>query len=635
VWFKKRKSDTVKVTGLENRTRPNFHGGITSLQDIIAPDGIYVERSYVQVGAGRYIRHYFVSQVPSQVFIGWLDDLYSAGDIDVSVYVYPIPDKDVIDSLTKQIINIQTQIIADEKRGDYRNLSVLKRTEQDAWDLREQVQTNQNRMFSVSIHFSIAAPTLEELDRQCRVLEERLGGRAVHVRQAFLRQADALKTLMPLGNNLIMDIYRNFDLYAASALFPWSGADVVHPDGVLLGRNLVTGAPVFYDSFIGPPVLQNPHLGVVATSGAGKTTFLKVVAARSAVLGVRTVFLDPEGEYGDLVRALGGVYVRLTPDADEVYVNPFDLQAEEMDDGSHRIPVLDKVGDIKSLVAVLLQSSGERLTSEESAILEEAVRKEYEARGITQDPESLYEQGSLKDGKVTVGPVKKAMPTFSSLYKRLSEYGETADRLRAVLKPCLRGGSLGFFDGQSGVRPGDALLVAFDVSKLEESLARPFAMHVCLEWIWEMFVKKNPLKGLKKKLRVIVDEAWMFEKYEDTANFLELMARRARKRNCSLVVATQHFSEFQNPKGQATMGNLDSMFLMKQNATEFEAVCDFFKLAEGQRQFLRTCGTGQGLLRVGSDRSQYAAVHVTVMEKEWDFINRSERKEGENGSPGA
>ena len=62
-------------------------------------------------------------------------------------------------------------------------------------------------------------------------------------------------------------------------------------DGVLLGRNLVTGAPVFYDSYAGPPVLQNPHLGIIATSGAGKTTFLKVLAARSAVLGVRTVGL--------------------------------------------------------------------------------------------------------------------------------------------------------------------------------------------------------------------------------------------------------------------------------------------------------------------------------------------------------
>ncbi|MGB9866568.1 MAG: VirB4 family type IV secretion system protein [Bacillota bacterium] len=625
MWRKKGAGEQLRVRG------PSFEGGVTTLHDLVAPDGIYVERSHVQIGSGRYVRQYFVSEVPSQVFVGWLDDLYTAGDVDVSVYVYPIPDKEVIDSLTQQIINIQAQVIADEKRGDYRNLSVLRRVEQDAWALREQVQTNQNRMFAVAVHFSVAAKSLEELDRQCKVLEEKLGGRAVHVRQAFLRQADALRTVMPLGDNRMMDVYRNFDLYAATALFPWSGADVVHPEGVLLGMNLVTGAPVFYDSFIGPPLLQNPHLGVVATSGAGKTTFLKVLAARSAVLGVRTVFLDPEGEYGDLVRAMGGVYVRLTPDADEVYVNPFDLEPEQGEDGSYRVPVLDKVSDVKSLVAVLLQSAGERLTPEEGAILEEAVREEYGARGITQAPESLYEKRDrIEGGRVYVGPVKKEMPTFSSLYERLGKYGERAERLRTVLKPCLRGGSLGFFDGQSSIRLGDALLVAFDVSRLEESIARPFAMHVCLEWVWEAFVKKNPLKGPKQKLRVVVDEGWLFEKYEDTASFLELMARRARKRNCSLVVATQHFCEFQNPKGQATMGNLDSVFLMKQNATEFEAVCEFFKLAEGQRDFLRTCGTGQGLLRVGSDRSQYAAVRVTVSENEWELLGLTQKREGEH-----
>lgn len=627
--LKKRKQPEIRVTGLHERKQPSFQRGIPNLHDFVAPDGIHVERSYVEIGGNRYVRHYYVSQVPTQVFVGWLDDLYSAGDVEVSVYVYPIPDKDVIESLTQQIINIDAQIISDERRGDFRNVSVLMRTKQDAWDLRDQIQANQNRMYAVSVFFSVAAPNPEDLNRQCKMLEERLAGRAAHVRQAYLRQADALKAMLPMGDNRLMDIYRNFDLWAATALFPWSGADVVHPNGVLLGMNMVTGAPVFYDSFVGPPVLQNPHLGVIATSGAGKTTFLKVLAARSAVLGVKTALLDPEGEYGDLVSVLGGVYVRLTPDADEVYINPFDLEPEEMDDGTYRVPVLDKVGDIKSLIAVLLQSSGERLTPEESAILDEAVKLEYEARGITQDPESLYEKakGDLRDGKIVVGPVKKAMPTFTSLHSRLSQYGEKAARLATVLKPCLRGGSLGFFDGQSSVRLGEAPLVAFDVSKLEENLARPFAMHVCLAWIWEMFVKQNSLKGPKDKLRVVVDEAWMFEKYDDTASFLELMARRARKRNCSLVVATQHFAEFQNPRGQATMGNLDSIFLMKQNATEFEAVCEFFHLAEGQREFLRTCGTGQGLLRVGSDRSQYAAVQVTLADVEKKLLLPQTRKE--------
>lgn len=572
-----------------------LEGGVREVRDLVAPDGFKVTDSLVQVGAGRYVRTFFVAQIPAVVFVGWLDELYALGDVDISIHLYPGQDRDVVNELTSKITQMQTQMYLDEKRGDLRDVSLLQRTTEDAWALREQIQTNQNRMFYVSILLSVAGDTLEELDQRSKLVEERLGGRAIHVRQAFLRQAEALKSVVPTAQNHLMDVYRNLDLGAATALFPFGGADLAHEGGVLLGANLITGGPVFYNSFAGPPTLANQHLGIFATAGAGKSFLVKLLSARSSVYGVRTVFIDPEGEYAALVKKVGGVYVRLTPEG-STNLNPFDIEEEEDDRGVKTVNALDKVADLKGLVATMVEGAQSKLTPEEAAVVEETLREEYRERGITSDPASLYERySSVESGSYATGLRKKPMPTFSSFYDRLVRRDGTG-RLATLLKPYLKGGSLGIFDGESQTDLKDQTLVAFDVSKLEEKFARPLAMHVVLSWVWEKFVKKNP--GVRK--RVVVDEAWMFMKYRDTADFLENMARRARKRSTSLCVATQHFAEFaDSPQGRAVLNNMETVILMRQNPAEVDAVQEAFKLPDGQRAFLLSAGVGDALIRAG------------------------------------
>lgn len=45
-----------------------FRGGIPTIHDLVAPEGFVVSPSELQIGSSRYVRAYFVSQVPSQVF---------------------------------------------------------------------------------------------------------------------------------------------------------------------------------------------------------------------------------------------------------------------------------------------------------------------------------------------------------------------------------------------------------------------------------------------------------------------------------------------------------------------------------------------------------------------------------------
>ena len=81
-------------------------------------------------------------------------------------------------------------------------------------------------------------------------------------------------------------------------------------------------------------------------------------------------------------------------------------------------------------------------------------------------------------------------------------------------------------------------------------------MYIALTWTWEKFVKKNP----KQKKRLVIDEAWMLvnpsmQGHEYTSSFMEVAARRIRKRNGGLLIASQGFSEFaNNAQGKAVHG---------------------------------------------------------------------------------
>ncbi|MBT9148232.1 MAG: hypothetical protein DDT32_02002 [Syntrophomonadaceae bacterium] len=579
--FRKKKRGPV----VQDRVEHSIAGSVPDTLDIIAPDGVRVEDDSICVG-DRFLRVYAVTMLPSMIQVGFLDRLYSTGDIDVSIHIHPGELREVVNELTKKITALESQRLLEERRGDIMNQGILNRAVEDAWRLRDSLQMNQDRVFFVTILFTIAADTQPDLDRASRDIEESLAGQAVHIRRLFLRQDHGLKSVTPCGENHIQDIYRTFNSGAVSALFPFATADLSHTGGVLLGVNGYTNAPVFFDPYNN----NNYNMAILATSGAGKTFFMKMFTARSTLHGVRTVLIDPEGEYEALTHQLGGIYVRFDPDGDAV-INPFDV---EVDNETGLLGLRSKYLELKGLFSAISEMSGSGpARGGDAALLEDAIRSLYEELGITDDPASL-EEPILEPGRI--GTQRKNMPTISGLCARLLTLGATD--LAQVLKPLTKGGTVDIFDGQSAVRPGDAVVTCFDVSRLDEKFLRPIAMHITLAWIWEKFIKRGDRQVRK---RVVVDEAWKFMKYKESADFLEEMARRARKRKAGLCIASQSQQEFmESPQGRALVSNSETVILMRQHSSHLNEIQAIFGLPDGQREILRQLPVGAALLRIGT-----------------------------------
>lgn len=573
------------------------------IQDLFAPDGFVEKYDQLFLG-GRYVRSYLVHGLPRRVQVGWLDELFNAGEVDVSVHIIPASERSVVQTLIAKETRAQSQLILDQQSGNISRMPELEQQVVDYKSLRDAVQLGQDRLYYLTIFITVYGASEEEHHRRCETVETVLARRGVIPRKAMLRQVHGLKGTLPLlSNSFGKEFLRNMTSGAAACCLPLSISGGGHSSGVMLGVNLFSKAPVFLDRFAGEHVIPNQHLYISGETGSGKSVSLRELALLEGYRRVKTAFVDPEGEYVYFVRKLGGQVVHLRPGKFSG-INPLEIEPELDDDDNLWVNLLAKVEDARAIVgSVYRYHQREGLDVVESALLEEAVKEEYLERGITEDPLSLYEGG-----------VKKAMPALSSVHERLLKK-PNAQRLADGMKPLLSGGSVGMFDGQTTVHLEEAPFICFDLHALGSDFPRFVAVCAVLTWLWQTFAQKG---GKEVPKSVAVDEAWMFLRHPDAAMYLETLARRGRKHGCGLTIATQRFEEFASSEaGRAVIESCATIMVLKQEDHAAQAVVEYFKLASGCADFLSQARPGQGILRVSGSTT---AVQVQPAPFEWDAV---------------
>ncbi|MBE5812245.1 MAG: DUF87 domain-containing protein [Clostridiales bacterium] len=626
------------VVGNLEQGRDFLTNNKSSLDEFILPSGIDASNyDHLEIFSkkSKYARTFYISAVPRMAtFVEFLNSMYDFGDINVSVHIEPINEADSQKSLNKYLVGVESEMIDANKKGDNNRYADLSLKYQEADKLRNEIASGFNKLFEVSVLCTIFADDLDELDKASELLAMEMSKKLISVKTAWAIQEDAFKSNMPIATNKVGKKH-TFDKSSVSTVFPFTATDIGHPSGIPLGYNVQTGVPILFDNF--HQSLTNYNMVVFGKSGAGKGVTIKVLSARSSVLmGIETLALDAEGEYAVVAEALGGINVTISPTSKTV-INIFDIEPEIIRDevtGRERttLQVENKVEDITQALLTMARGSTKSRDVNEltKQIIAETVSEEYKAIGINSNPDSLFE---IVDGTKT----RKKLPTISSWYHRLVEKAEENDNedynyqysyLTKVMKQYIRefDGSMAYFDGQSTFNLNDNYpFVNLDISQLEERFARPLAQQILMSWIWEKYVKKNSEDKKKaRKKRVIVDEAWMMLPYPEAVDFLNTMARRARKRNVSLAVVSQKFQDFYEVKeAQAVLTSSDTKLFLAQDKAEIEYLREVFKLSKGEADFLATCGRGQGLLKVGSST---AILQIVPTQKEFEFVETNPNK---------
>ena len=647
MWKNKKQKELEKQRQLNNNdySNPDEYQILKkkTIKELIAPSGIdasNIDHLEIISNVTRYARSFFVSALPRMAtFPELFRDMYLFGDINTSIYINPIAESRSQNELNRTINELETERIAAD-RGNINRESTLGQKRWEAEQLRDEIAAGYNKLFEASVVSTLFAYSLEDLDRYTKLLASEMSKSLVGVKSAWGIQEEAFQSNLPLMQDKVKKTH-TFDRRSMGTVFPFTTSEVGHPTGIPLGFNKQTGVPILFDNFHSS--LANYNMVIFAKSGAGKSVTMKTLISRSAVLmGIQSLALDAEGEYSIVAESLGGINVVISPTSKTV-INLFDIEPEIVRDeitGKSRsvVNVESKVEDVTQALLTMARGStrSQEVNELTKQIISESVAEEYAANHITSDPASLYESNAIMSGDV-LGKKKKDMPTIGSWYKRIlrkAEENKNVDYqfhysyLIKVMKQYIReyNGQMAYFDGQSTFDLLDGtLFVNLDISQLEERFARPLAQQILLSWIWEKYVKKNSEDRTKaSKKRVLVDEAWMLLPYPEAVDFLNTMARRARKRNVSLAIISQRFQDFyEKPEAQAVLTSSDTKLFLAQDKSEIQYLKEVFKLSSGEANFLVTCFKGEGLLKVGADT---AIIQIKPTAKEFEFVETNINK---------
>jgi conjugal transfer ATP-binding protein TraC len=581
--------------------------GITALRDFVAPSSIEFKSTYFQLGT-RFARTYYVYGYPHQVYTGWLSGMVNLDEIiDLSIIIQPVRSEVVLENLRKKVSQLEAGIRIDSEKGRVRD-PLKQAAITDAEEMRDKLQVGEERFFRFGLYFTIYAYSNEELEFISHKVESLLGQQLVYSKPATTQQEQGLNSTMPQFVDQLQ-IYRNMNTGAISTSFPFTSADLSQDHGILYGINMHNSGLVIFDRFS----LENSNSVVFAKSGAGKSFTVKLEALRSMMLGTEVFIVDPENEYQKMCDAVGGAYVRLSLNS-ATRINPFDLPRvvdTEEADNALRSNLITLHGLLRLMMGgaqVQMQGANAALTPAlnpaEEADLDAALIETYAKAGITNDPLTHA----------------ATPPTISDLYDTLLHMGGTGPQLAQRLRKYTSGTFAGIFSQQSNVNVNNAMVV-FNIRDLEDEL-RPVAMYIVLNFIW------NKTKSDKKRRLLIVDEAWQLMKYEDSANFLFSLAKRARKYNLGVTTITQDVEDFMASRmGRAIVANASMQILLKQSPSAVDVLADVFKLTSEEKKRLSQFPVGQGLFFAGQNH-----VHMQVIASptETDLISTNPVPVGQN-----
>jgi type IV secretory pathway VirB4 component len=552
-----------------------------SLQDIVAPSALKIESKDFILGDVKG-RTYFVMSYPRYLTDNWLSPLVNLDKVfDVGIHISPVDTADVMKKFQRKVAEVQSQIMIREEKGMVRD-PMLETAYEDLESLRDDLMQAQEKMFEVGLYITIYARDDKDLDRVEKEIKSILESKLINIRPAYFQQGEGLITTIPLGKDNLKQLTK-LNTSPLSSVFPFVSFDLTSDKGILYGINRHNGSLLLFDRFS----MENYNSIIFAKSGAGKSFATKLEILRTLMFDTQVIIIDPEREYETLTDAVGGRYFNISLTSDN-HINPFDLPAPGEDESMSEV----LRSNIVTLVGLFRVMFG-GLSPEEDAIIDRAITETYALKDITPDADfTKIDPPLLSDFEMVLGGLEGS----ESLLERLQKY--------------TKGSWSGFLNNPTNVNI-DQKCVSFSIRDMEDEL-KPVAMFLVTHYIWN-----NVRKELRKRL-LVVDEAWIMMKSEDTASFLYGLAKRGRKYYLGLATITQDVNDFlKSEYGVPIITNSSLQLLLKQSPTSIDLIQKTFNLTDEEKFLLLESNVGEGIFFAGL---KHVAVKIIASHTEEQIV---------------
>lgn len=473
---------------------------------------------------------------------------------------------------------------------------------QDVIDLLANLRKNREPLLHVSVFIELKARSMEKLKELQSDIAMELTRSKISVDRLTLRQKEGFLSVIPTGCNQFGAQYeRVLPASSVANMYPFNFSGKTDPQGAYIGRDKY-GTNILVDFDRRAEDKTTSNILILGNSGQGKSYLLKLILTNIRESGKRIICLDPESEYEDLCEALGGCYIDFM--SGEYTINPLEPKAwtDSVEDIDATTPeAFKKVTRLSQHIAFLKDffRSYKGFTDAQIDTIEILLSKLYARFGITDS---------------TDYSVKKAsdFPVMQDFYELCEEEFMTYDKQRKYLyteetlqEVCLGihsmcvGSENKYFNGHTNIT--DSNFLVFGVKGLMDTNRR---LKDCMLFNILSFMS-NELLG-KGNTAASVDELYLFLSNMTTIEYLRNCMKRVRKKDSSVILASQNIEDFLIPSIREFTKPLFSIpthqFLFNAGQINPKEYMDALQVEPSEFELIKYPERGTCLYRCGNER---------------------------------
>ena len=549
------------------------------LHYILGPNTIEEKYDHFKLNK-KYSKIITTQGYPRTVEQGFLDKIITTNDdYDISIHIEPNSIASTMVMLNRELQKQRADLYSEEMKGSINPSLEIKYS--DTRKVLDDLQKGQEKLFNVSLTINCKAHTKEHLDFLVKKVEAELNSIMIQPKIPYLEQLQGYKTLIPLAQDQLKN-QRNITTNALSAFFPLTSPFLsLEESGVLLGLNK-NRIPLIRDIYN----LSNANGVVLATSGAGKSYFTKLLILRHLLQNTKVIVIDPQDEYSNLTKYSKGELIRISRDS-ETIINPLDLM--EHDYMEKRL----------SLIDIFKIMFGE-LSEIQKAILDKALTNTYAKKSIT--------KGKIKH---------KKMPILGDLYKELELLSKKANKIELTTYQALLNRLYMYTEGVFSFMNRETSLnfksnfVCFNIGDMPKQV-KPLVMFLILDYVY------SKMKEDKQRKLLVIDEAWSLLGKAEEASYIFEIVKTCRKFNLGLLLITQDVEDLVASRaGAAVLSNSSYTLLLRQKPAVINNIVRTFHLSQLEKDYLLTATQGRGILIMDNDHQE---LEVVASPKEDEII---------------
>ena len=535
------------------------------------PDYMEFKKHYFMWG-DKYARTMFIKDMPASLKDNMLTDIANTNlDVMVTVNISPVDPYKALKIVNHQLTSMRANKLQAEKKAIQSGYTSdvisedLKHSLAEAEELLDDLRSKNQKMFLDNIIIMVTAKDKDELEANTEAIEAVVRKHICSLSILKYQQEKGLQSVLPLGN-CTLKIRRTLTTESTAVLMPFSGKEINHKNGKYYGLNALSNNMILFDRL----QLKNPNGFILGSPGSGKS-----FSAKREMLNVflatddDIIIIDPEREYTNLVAALNGETIFVSP-ASNNYINPLDMSKDYSDDES---PLVMKSDFILSFCECLVGKQG--LTAKEKAIIDRCLTMTYGEYLIKFDPEKI--------------------PTLMEFYENLKAQPEKEAKGLALSFELYIKGNLNVFAHKTNVNTTNRV-VSYDIKDLGKQL-KTLGMLIVLDYIWNR-ITVNRAKG--KRTWIYLDEIYLLFANEYSANFLYELYKRARKWGGVPTGITQNVEDLlKSETARSMLSNTDFVMMLNQATSDRVQLAKILNISDNLLTYVTNSDSGQGLICCG------------------------------------